>query len=235
MNFTTTLEEGIFLKRYKRFFADVRLKSGEVIAHVPNTGTLKSCLQPGTPALVSRSSNPNRKLAYTLEFLKPGDSWIGVNTARSNDLVWEVWQKRWHTPWHQFVDGAREVKINDQTRLDFCLYRDSTKKKCHFIEVKNVTLRDGSEAQFPDAVTTRGQKHLQELIDLIGQGHTAEIIFTVQRSDCSGFSPADIIDPAYGELLRKAAKTGLIISAWPCEMTLDRIQLNPHKPLPLVF
>ena len=236
LKFVEPLVEGRFLKRYKRFFADIEIDGQVVVAHVPNTGSLKSCLEPGCPARVSKSSNPARKLAYTLEFLKPGDSWVGVNTQRSNDLVWEVWQTQSHTRWLDFDDGIREVKINSDTRLDLRLSSHAEKELHHFVEVKNVTMKgEGPQAQFPDAVTSRGQKHLTEMIKLVRDGHTAEIVFTVQRDDCTEFSPADHIDPEYGRLLRKAVDEGVVVSAWPCVISDDGVMLTAKKPLKVVL
>lgn len=237
MEFPEPLKEGRFLKRYKRFFADIELDGQVVVAHVPNTGSLKSCLEPGCPAWVSPSNNPARKLRYTLEFLKPGDAWIGVNTQRSNDLVWEVWQSQSFARWTDYDDGVREIKINAETRLDLRLSTLADKEFHHYVEVKNVTLKDGesARAKFPDAVTTRGQKHLQEMMKLIRAGHTAEIVFTIQRDDCTEFSPADDIDPEYGRLLRKAVDQGLTVSAWPCAISNQRATLAPLRPLKVLL
>jgi sugar fermentation stimulation protein A len=152
-----------------------------------------------------------------------------VNTHRSNLLVWEVWEERRNPAWLEYTEGFREVKINSETRLDFKWTAKS--RPDHYVEVKNVTLKAGECAQFPDAVTTRGQKHLQVLMDLVKKGATAEIVFTVQREDCTAFSPADDIDPDYGKLLRKAATSGVQISVWPTTITSQAVWIEPSKAI----
>lgn len=227
-------QEAVFLRRYKRFFADIQLQGETVVAHVPNTGSLKGCLEEGCSALVSRSENPNRKLAYTLEFLKPkGCSWVGVNTGRANDLVWEVWLSKACSDWSHYSSAQREFKINAETRLDLKLFNENG-ESC-FIEVKSVTMKHEHRALFPDAVTTRGQKHLRELMKLRESGHACELVFVVQREDASSFSPADEIDPEYGRLLREAVQAGVVVRAWPCSIQPDQVSLNPLKDLALVL
>ncbi len=222
MRYTRALERGIFQKRYKRFFADVQLKDELVVAHVPNTGSLKSVNNPGQPCLISHSDNPDRKLKFTLEMIQsPNGSWVGVNTATPNTITKEkllavVGQSPVETSavfkyWAQFDEVKPEFKINAETRLDFAL-KKAKSQKMHFIEVKNVTLAEGKTALFPDSVSERAQKHVRELMRLIHEGNTAEIVFTVQRSDCDSFAPADSIDPEYGKLLRQASALGLKIT-----------------------
>jgi len=244
MKYSRPLDEGIFLKRYKRFFADIDWKGEKLIAHVPNTGSMKSVNNPGALCLFSHSDNPERKLKQTLEMIKaPSGSWVGVNTATPNTVVRETlmsvvgktfgkvpsaWQH-----WSEYSEVKPEFKISAETRLDFALLKGPTDKK-HFIEVKNVTLAEGSRAMFPDAETTRGQKHLQELMKLMAEGHTAEILFTIQRSDCRDFSPADEIDPEYGKLLREAAQKGLRISPFVVDLSPTEAVLS-ERLLPVVF
>lgn len=240
MKYTNKLDEGVFLKRYKRFFANIEWQGQTLVAHVPNTGSLKSVNNPGRPCLFSHSDNPERKLKQTLEMIQaPSGAWVGVNTATPNTVVREVLfgildKKYSKVPeawshWQGFDEIKPEFKISAETRLDFALLKKGSTKK-HFIEVKNVTLAEGKVAMFPDAETTRGQKHLQELMNLIEEGHTAEIFFTVQRNDCEIFAPADEIDPAYGQLLREAAAKGvritpLVINLSPTEATLSETLL----------
>lgn len=246
MKFTELLQEGVFVKRYKRFFADIRIGENIHVAHVPNTGSLKSCLFPDIPCRYTESSNPERKLKYTLYALKTETSWVGVNTAISNALVEEVFQEKMNPKWNKFDRAQREVKISKETRFDMVLWsskdhpslekvteKDLKNTPLHFIEVKNVTLAEDGTAMFPDAVTERGQKHIRELMKLMKMGHTAELVFTVQREDCKTFSPADHIDEDYGTLLREAAEQGLTVSAWPCEFTEQEIKLNPKHALKL--
>ncbi|MBO9666161.1 MAG: DNA/RNA nuclease SfsA [Bdellovibrio sp.] len=240
MKFTRKLHEGIFLKRYKRFFADVEFQGQTVVAHVPNTGSMKGVNTTGMACLISESDNPERKLKFTLEMVKaPTGSWVGVNTATPNTVVRETVlrvigtgasEKGSFAHWANFDEAKPEYKISAETRLDFMLKKKDT-GKMHFIEVKNVTLGEDGVAKFPDAVTERGQKHLRELMALMDEGHTAELLFTVQRSDCTSFTAADDIDPEYGRLLREAQKKGMMISPHiidlsPTEVTLSETKLK---------
>ncbi len=237
MKFNQPLIEGVFLKRYKRFFADVEIpvelpgktstEKRVEVAHVANTGSLKSVNNPGSRCLVSPASNPERKLRYSLEAIQaPSGAWVGVNTSLPNQLVREAFEAQRIAHWKMFDGFQGEVKINKETRLDALLTRGEKK---HYVEVKNVTLAEGTAALFPDAVTERGQKHLRELMSLVQQGHSAEIFFTVQRSDCLEFRPADQIDADYGKLLREAAKVGVIISAHVIRLTPNEIVLTEQK------
>lgn len=212
MKFKTPTHEGIFLKRYKRFFADVRLGKDIVVAHVANTGSLKTATEIEAACLLTEADNPERKLRYTLEAVKVAGSWVGVNTSWPNHLAKETFEAQVFPHWKKFDELKSEVKLSAETRIDLVL-RDSKKDKKHFVEIKNVSMGNDGCAQFPDAVTERGQKHLRELIKLVKEGHTAEILFAIQRSDCKTFSPADDIDPEYGRLLREADKVGVKITA----------------------
>jgi sugar fermentation stimulation protein A len=230
MKFEKPLIEGIFLKRYNRFFADVKIGGETVVAHVPNTGSLKTANIPNSPCLVSPATNPERKLRYTLEMIKAPTSWVGVNTGHPNKLVHELWQLKKLKHWRDYDRAQLEVKINKQTRLDLALWNSkdqlSLKKgklseivpPLHFIEIKNVTLGEDRKARFPDAVTERGQKHILEMMELMEKGFSCEFVFVIQRSDCESFSPADDIDPEYGKLLRRAQKKGLQITPVVAEL-----------------
>lgn len=244
MKYNRPLDEGVFLKRYKRFFADIEWKGEMLTAHVPNTGSMKSVNNPGALCLFSHSDNPERKLKQTLEMIQaPSGAWVGVNTATPNTVVRETLlsivgkasgklPKNWQH-WGEFDEVKPEFKISAETRLDFALSKATSDKK-HFIEVKNVTLAEGTQAMFPDAETTRGQKHLHELMNLIEQGHSAEILFTIQRSDCTEFSPADDIDPEYGKLLREAVQKGLKISPFIVDLSPVEAVLS-DRLLPVKF
>lgn len=232
MKFKTAVREGIFLKRYKRFFADIQLGNEIVVAHVPNTGSLKSAAEAGAPCLVTEADNPERKLKYTLEAIQmPSGAWVGVNTSWPNLLAKEAFESRVFGHWGDFDELKAEVKLSAETRIDLVLSCSKTKKK-HFVEVKNVTMASGELssrkgiAQFPDAVTERGQKHLRELMKLVGEGHSAEIFFAVQRGDCHRFSPADEIDPEYGRLLREAQKAGVKVTAALVDVSAEGVQIN---------
>lgn len=202
------LQEGVFLKRYKRFFADIDWQGATIVAHVANTGSMRGCNEPGSACLFSVSDDPNRKLKYTLEFIRaPGGAWVGVNTSVPNKIVREALEAKLLPHWAPATFIKPEFKISAETRFDFALDMPGGKK--HFIEVKNVSLAENGRARFPDAVTERGQKHLRELIALRGQGHDTELVFTVQRDDAETFGPADDIDPEYGRLFREAMKAGV--------------------------
>ena len=246
MKFENPLIEGVFLKRYKRFFADIRLDKETVVAHVPNTGSMKGCSEPESASLMSPATNPERKLRYTLEMIRTPKSWVGVNTSNPPVLVRELFASRTVPHWKDFDGFQAEVKINAQTRLDGALWKSSEQKNIkngkltkleaplHFFEIKNVSLAENGVAMFPDAVTERGQKHLQEMMDLMEQGFTCEMIYVIQREDCTAFAPADHIDPEYGRILREAVKRGLKVSALPCRLSEKEIVLQA-KSLPLTF
>jgi sugar fermentation stimulation protein A len=226
MQFKAPLLKAIMIKRYKRFFADVNLNGQVVTAHCPNTGSLKSCWEEGRAAYVSESDNPERKLKYTLELTEsPTGTLVGVNTSWPNKLVKEAFDNKIIKDWFPFESFQSEVKITKETRLDACLQDKSGKKR--FIEVKNVTLARDGVAYFPDAETTRGQKHLIELMRLVGEGHEAELVFTIQRMDCTHFSAAADIDPEYAKLLYQAIKKGVVVRPLIVEVTPVEIYLRP--------
>ncbi len=246
MKFPEPLRTGRFLRRYKRFFAEIEVEGEKITAHVPNTGSLKGCLREGAPCLFSQSKDPARKLPYTLQMVRHEDTWVGVNTLLANELAWEAWQNGQIPSWTTYDGGCREVKINSKTRLDLALWRvhdqlpakvkltavHLSQNKFHFIEIKNVTMAQTGLAMFPDAVTARGQKHLQELMEMTKLGHKSEILFLVQRADCRVFAPADAIDPVYGRLLRQAVKAGVKLSAYPCDLNQTEARLVA-RPLAL--
>ena len=228
MIFSSPLLEGRLIKRYKRFFADIEFQGQVITAHVPNTGSMKGCNEPGSPCLFSTSDNPNRKLKYTLEMVQASGAWVGVNTSHPNHLVKEAYDNKVIPEWSAFDHCKPEIKINAETRLDMLLTQTSTGKK-HYIEVKNVTMAENKVAMFPDAVTERGQKHLIELMNLIDQGNTVELAFVIQRQDCEAFRAAHEIDPEYAELLKKAQKKGLILSPFVVKMSPLEIKVSGKK------
>jgi sugar fermentation stimulation protein A len=231
MKFDQILLEGTLKKRYKRFLADVILDNSEqeVLVHVPNSGSMLGVSDPGSRCRVSVSSNPKRKIPYTLEMvLDANQSWVGVNTSLTNKLVAEAFKDRVIPFWNQFLIHKAEVTVSNKSRLDFSFSNESL---THFVEVKNVSMSRPPIAVFPDAVTERGQKHLRELMTLVDAGHGAEIFFVVQREDCHSFRPCDEIDKTYGLLLREAAKKGVKIQCWACEISAEEIRIV--KPLPV--
>jgi sugar fermentation stimulation protein A len=215
------------LRRYQRFFADVEVAGQVVTAHCPNTGSLKSCWEVGRRAYLSPADNPERKLRWTLEITEaPTGALVGVNTSWPNKLIREAFEKKILAHWKEFESYQPEVKISAGTRLDACLESAAGKKR--FVEIKNVTLVEDGVCSFPDAETTRGQKHLQELMQLKAQGFEAEIVFTVQREDCKFFRPAGAIDPDYSRLLVEAFDRGVIISVVQIAVSPSELKARPE-------
>ena len=223
------LTRGRLLKRYKRFLADVALDQGETVtAHCSNSGRMTACNKAGQPVYLSYHDNPKRKLKYTWELIEMPTSLVGVNTLVPNRLVAKALENGVVPELSQYTQVAREVKVNQHSRLDLKLTVPEL-PDC-FVEIKNCTLVENGCAMFPDAPTTRGQKHLQELAKLKATGARAIIFFLIQRTDATHFSPADVIDPEYGRLLRKVTQQGVEILAYDVTITLEGIWLK--NPLP---
>lgn len=219
------LEEGVFLKRYKRFFADIEWRGETIVAHVANTGSMKSCNEPGSLCRFSVSDDPNRKLKYTLEMIRASSgAWVGVNTSIPNKIVKEALEARLMPHWRDVETIRPEFKISAETRFDFALEAGGKRR---FVEVKNVSLAENGVALFPDSVTERGQKHLRELIALQGEGHDTELVFTVQRDDATRFAPADAIDPEYGRLFRQARAAGVRMTPLRVSFEDGDVKLTP--------
>ncbi len=233
MKFTSPLIEGKILKRYKRFLADVELPSGEVITtHVANTGSMKTCWEPGWKVLLSYHDNPKRKLKHSLEMTSNEKTWIGVNTSLPNKLGHEAIQNGTIKELQGYPVIRPESKVGN-SRLDLLLTGSSDLPDC-YVEIKNVTLKgEHQNVLFPDSVTERGQKHLKELIHLVGLGKRACMLFIVQREDAQSFSPADHIDQKYGELLRMAKERGVLILCYQCE--LSETEINIIKPMEIIL
>lgn len=213
-----SLLPGVLIKRYKRFFADILLDSGEtIVAHCPNTGPMTGVSRPGSPVMVSKSDNPTRKLAYTWEMIQvsePATTWVGVNTALPNQVIKAALAAHLFPELGAYSQVRGEVPYgtDKKSRIDFLLIPDPTSRPI-YIEVKNTTWTQGSVALFPDTVTTRGQKHLVELTQLLPQARSVMLYF-INRNDCAFFAPGDVADPQYGELLRIAIDRGLEVL--PC-------------------
>jgi sugar fermentation stimulation protein A len=224
MNFENPLVEGTIINRYKRFLADIKLSDNETItAHVANTGSMTGCWEPSWPVLLSRHDNTKRKYPFSLEMTFNGKSWIGVNTSRTNKLAVEAIKSGKINQLANFDQLETEVKTGD-SRLDILLIQELIK---HFIEVKNVTLKNNNgNASFPDSVTKRGQKHIKELISLVEQGHKATLLFIIQREDIINFSPAKEIDPEYASLLHQANEKGVNILAYKCKLNNKGITVD---------
>lgn len=248
MNFKAPLEKGRLIKRYKRFFADIEYKGEVITAHVPNTGSLKTVPLSDVDCLFSTNDDPKRKLKHTLEFIKSTTGLAGTNTRTPNTIVHEALLEGLNTK-YQFVQP--ELKISEKSRIDFVLWSwKGNKKDCpkklkypeylkdknldlYFIEVKNVTMAEETTALFPDGVTERGRKHLEELSALSKKGFPTEIIFTVQRENINTFSIAKEIDPKYFHAFKKAVKTKVKPSAYLVEMNKKKACLQWTSPLKL--
>ena len=223
------LVSGVLIKRYKRFLADVALDNGDTVtAHCPNSGRMTGCCQPGRPVYLSRHDNPKRKLKFTWELIHMPTSMVGVNTLVPNRLVAHCLRSKTLEGFSNYRDVQTEAKINSRTRLDIKLTHPAG-DVC-FIEIKNCTLVEGGVAMFPDAPTTRGQKHLRELSLLESRGMRAVIFFLVQRMDARTFAPADHIDPEYGRRLRRAVDQGVEIMAYDTHIDLKGIRLRNALP-----
>lgn len=228
MDFATPLTNGTLIKRYQRFLADVRLEDGEIItAHCPNTGTMLSCSAPGSRVCLSHSDNPKRKYPFTLEMIQVGKTWVGVNTARTNGLVVEAIEKGQIAEFGEIYEVKREIKTSSHTRLDLRIMHGGSST---YIEVKNCSLAIDGCAMFPDAVTARGTKHLQELSRLSEEGLGAGIFFLVQRTDADRFAPATHIDPAYGQALDNAVVSGVRVFVYQARVSPAGIHII--RPLP---
>jgi len=224
------LTPGTLVKRYKRFLADVKLDSGDLItAHCANSGSMKECSEPGSPVYLSFHDNPKRKLKYTWEMIKMPTSLVGVNTLVPNRLVKKSIEDGRVEQLRGYKKVKPEVKVSDRSRLDLLL-TNKDKENC-FVEVKNCTLVEDGLASFPDAVTTRGRKHLVELQRLAKEGNRSIIFFLVQRMDAKAFTAADNIDPAYGKELRKAKNSSVEIIVYDVIIDLNRIVLGKKIPL----
>ena len=218
------LIQGTLIKRYKRFMADVKLKNGHVVtAHCPNSGSMMECSEPGRKVYLSRHNNPKRKLKYTWEMIEMPSSLVGVNTMVPNRLV-RASTLAGKIPGLSGYNNVRpEVKYGENSRIDLLLEKKD--ERC-FVEIKNCTLVTDSIACFPDAVTSRGLKHLEELQVQVRSGDRAVMFYLVQRMDAKLFRPADHIDPAYGKELRKAVKKGVEVMVYDVTLDSKCIRLN---------
>lgn len=218
----------VLKKRYKRFLADILIQDKIEVAHVPNTGSMTSCWEEDWVCLVTESNNPARKLKYTLELTHNGVSWIGVNTANANKLVKEWLTSEILSPFIGYQKITPEKKVG-ASRFDFFLEGHQTLPDC-YIEVKNVTLKLDGLAQFPDAVSERGQKHLRELVDLKKAGYRTCMVYVVQREDVDSFKAAQTIDPQYARLLQEANQSGVEVYVYQCRLTEKGIEWKKEIP-----
>ncbi len=227
MQFTDTLIHGTLISRYKRFLADIQLDDGAVItAHCTNSGSMKSCIEEGAEVYLSPNDNPRRRTHYTWEMIKINNQWVGINTLNPNKLAAELVLQQQIPGLTGYSQVTREVTFED-SRFD--LYAQNARESC-FIEVKNVSLRDGDQALFPDAVTVRGQKHLETLMRVKQSGVRAVMLYIIQRMDVHKFGPARLIDPQYALKLKKAYEAGVEII--PLQVKVSPEEIVPVQILP---
>jgi len=228
MIFQEKLVHGTLIKRYKRFLADVRLDDGsEVVAHCTNSGSMKSCIEIGAEVFLTPVNDPKRKTKFTWEMIKINGDWIGINTGNPNKLAFEAIFAGTISGLEGYKSVRREVKYGD-SRFD--VFAENESEKC-FVEVKNVTMKKGRYALFPDAVTTRGQKHLKTLMEVKASGIRAVMLYIVQRSDVEIFAPATEIDPNYAEALKLSVNAGVEVIVMQAKVTPQKIELVKMLPV----
>ena len=224
MFFENKLISGLFIKRYKRFFVDIKINKQIITAHCPNTGSMYGLLKKGNKVWVSKSNNPNRKLKYTLEIIQDKKSMVGINTHSANKIVKHGLQNNLIQEFVNTISIKPEKRFGLNTRFDFLII---SKKNKAFLEVKNVTLsRKKKVAEFPDAITSRGLKHLNELIKAREKGYKIFILYLIQRNDCNLFTIAKDIDSDYANALSKAVKNKLKILCYDCKFSSKGIKVN---------
>lgn len=233
MKFPSPLLRATLVKRYKRFLADMTLETGEdITAHCANSGSMLGLKDPGSPVWVTKvPDEADRKLRYDWHIIEdPSGEWVGINTSWPNKLVEEAILAKKIPELTGHPDYKREVKYGVQnSRIDF--YLSGGEHKPCYLEIKNVTLKIGEAVQFPDSVTARGTKHLEELTHMAEQGFRAVVLYIVQRQDCSYFSVADHIDPAYAAAEKHARKKGVEFLCYSCDISKEGIAID--KPLPM--
>lgn len=229
MKFDQKLVPAILLRRYKRFLTDMEMEDGRIeVAHCTNTGSMKSCIEEGAPVFLSPAKDPKRKTKFTWEMIMINENWVGINTSIPNKLVFEAILNQEIKGLDMYSEVRREVKFED-SRLD--IYAANETEKC-YIEVKNVTMKLGNSALFPDAVTSRGLKHLNTLIRIKEAGMRAVMVYVIQRMDVDKFGTAVDIDPNYADGLKKAIAAGVEVFPLQAKVSPDGIEI--WRVLPLI-
>ena len=224
MKFSKRLIKGKLIKRYKRFFADINIKNEIITAHCPNTGSMMGLLDQNNEVWISKNNDPKRKLKYTLEIIKAKDNLVGVNTHLANKIVYEGLSNNLINEFMNSESIKPEVYYNKNTRFDFLVNKNNQN---HFIEVKNVTLfRTNNVAEFPDAVTSRGSKHIKTLVDAIKKGYKSYVLFLVQIQNIENFQIAKDIDKIYYENYLHAKKDGVQFLAYRCNIDTNSITIE---------
>lgn len=225
MDFPQPLKRGVLVARYKRFFADVVLDDGTAItAHCPNPGAMLGLNTPGLGAWVSRSDDPKRKLAHTLELVEADGGLVGINTMHPNRLVAEALAADAIPELTGYASHRREVKYGVNSRVDFLLEAPS-RARC-WLEIKNCHLRrSGTLAEFPDCVAARSLKHLKELEATVARGDRAVVLFVVQRMDCDRFAACYDLDPMFANGLDQAASAGVEVLVYACDVAVSGVRI----------
>ena len=224
MKFKNKLLQGTLVKRYKRFFVDIEYQNKTITAHCPNSGSMMGLLGVGNKVWFTETDNPKRKLKYTLQIISVNKKLVGINTHLTNKIVLEALNKKKIKKLIKFNNIKSEVKFSDNTRFDFLI--SNKKKKC-FLEIKNVTLvRTNNIAEFPDAITSRGTKHLRELINAKKKGYESYIFYLIQRQDCKSFKIAKDIDEEYKNVFDLAIKNGVKVLCYDCKLNNEEIIIN---------
>lgn len=227
--FSKPLVPGKLIRRYKRFLADVELKSGQVVtAHCPNSGSMLGCMEDNAPVYLSPQDKPDRRTSHTWEMIRIGGGWIGINTMVPNRLALEAARLEALDIFEGCEEYRGEVKVSAHSRID--LWARAAAGEI-FVEVKNVTLAAEGLARFPDAKTARGAKHLEELIRLKREGAGAAMLYIVQHHDAEAFAPAHDIDPDYARLFRQAKEAGVAMRVVQAKVTPQTISLLRELPL----
>jgi sugar fermentation stimulation protein A len=227
MIFKEKLIHGTLIKRYKRFLSDVKLDDGtEVVAHCTNSGSMKSCIENGAEVYLTPVNDPKRRTKFTWEMIKINGDWVGINTGNPNKLAFEAISSGKIPGLTGYSTVKCEVTFGD-SRFD--IFAENEKEKC-FVEVKNVTMKEGKYALFPDSVTTRGQKHLKTLMEVKTAGMRAVMLYIIQRTDVDVFAPAIEIDPNYAKALKIAVDSGVEVIAMQAKVTPEKIELIREMP-----
>ena len=224
MKFKEKLLEGTLIKRYKRFFVDIEYKNKIITTYCPNSGSMMNLLNKGNDVWFSESNNIKRKLKYTLEMVRSRKTLVGTNTHLANKIVLEALNQKKIRNLNKFNNIKTEIKFSDKTRFDFLIFNNN--RKC-FLEVKNVTLvREKKIAEFPDSITSRGTKHLKELISAKKNGFESYILYLIQRENCRSFKIAKDIDEEYKTVFTEALKNGVKVLCYDCKLNNEEIKLN---------
>ena len=226
MDFENELIPGLLVKRYKRFFADIKFKNKIITAHCPNSGSMLNLVKKGNPVWFSKSQNEKRKLKYTLQIIEVAGVKFCINTHITNKVIKESLEKKLIDELKNYELVRAEKKFGKNTRFDFLLADTKNGKKA-FLEVKSVSLsRKKGHAEFPDAVTERGKKHLENLILANNQGYKSYLLFLIQIEKCKSFSIASDIDPVYFKVLKNALKKNVNLLCYDCKFSNKGIKIN---------